>query len=131
VIVLDASVLLAAEDADDVNHRAARGLLGSGRPLATVDLAGYEVNNVAEARWRDAIAGERLRERFWLLARYGTLVRIDRTLLDLAEKLMREHGLSAYDAAYLAAARQLDAPLVSCDERDLVGPGLAQLPGDV
>jgi predicted nucleic acid-binding protein len=39
-----------------------------------------------------------------------------------------EHTLSAYDAGYVAAARKLGVPLASCDERDLVRSGLAQLP---
>lgn len=131
MIVLDASVLLAAEDTDDAHHRDARRLLECGRPLATIDLAAYEVTNVAETRWRDPAAGERLRARIWLIADYGQLVRVDRALADSAARLAREHGLSAYDAAYLAAARQLGAALASCDQRDLVAPGLAALPGDL
>jgi predicted nucleic acid-binding protein len=126
--MLDASVLLAAEDTDDAHHAAARRLLESGRALATLDLAAYEVTNVAETRWRDPAAGERLRERIWLIATFGHLVRVDRELVDAAAQLARTHLLSAYDAAYLAGARQIGAPLASCDERDLVGPGLAMRP---
>jgi hypothetical protein len=37
------------------------------------------------------------------------------------------HGLTAYDAACVAAA---GARLVSCDARDLVFRGLAELPAD-
>jgi predicted nucleic acid-binding protein len=129
VIVLDASVLLAAEDADDPQHRDAERLLQAGHALATIDLAAYEVTNVAETRWHDPAAGGRLRERVWLIATLGRLVRVDRALADDAGRLAREHRLSAYDAAYLAAAHHLRAPLASCDRRDLVDPGLAVSPG--
>jgi len=40
------------------------------------------------------------------------------------------HDLSAYDAAYVAAAAAAGAQLVSCDVRDLVSKALAQLPSD-
>jgi predicted nucleic acid-binding protein len=131
VIVLDASVLLAAEDTDEPHHRNARRLLESGRELATIDLATYEVTNVAQVRWRDSAAGARLRERIWLIATYGQLVRVDPALADAAARLARDHGLSAYDAAYVAAARRLGSSLASCDESDLVRPGLATLPGNL
>jgi predicted nucleic acid-binding protein len=128
VIVLDASVLLAAEDADDAHHDDARRLLESGVALATIDLAAYEVTNVAEVRWRDPAASGRLRDRIWLIATYGQLVRVDRDLADAAAELSRAHAISEYDGAYVAAARSIAAPLASCDERDLVGRGLAVLP---
>jgi len=131
VIVLDASVLLAAEDADDRHHPGARRLLERGEELVTIDLAVYEVTNVAEVRWRDPAAAERLRERVWLIATYGRLVRIDRALAGAAARITREHRISAYDAAYVAAAQALAAPLASCDERDLVGRGLATLPTEL
>ena len=129
--MLDASVLLAAQDEEDSHNRDARRLLRSRRPLATLDLAAYEVANVAETRWHDPAASARLQERFWLIATYGRLVRVDRELLDAAARLARSHSLSACDAAYVAAAQRLGAPLASCDERDLVGQGLAALPGDI
>ena len=43
--LLDASVLLASEDPDDAYHSDAGRLLQSGDPLATLDLAFYEVTN--------------------------------------------------------------------------------------
>jgi predicted nucleic acid-binding protein len=39
-----------------------------------------------------------------------------------------EHGLAAYDAAYVAAARHHDWTLVSADIADLVSKGLAVAP---
>ncbi len=48
MIVVDASVLIAAEDGGDRHHEASAWTL-EGEPLASVDLAWYEVINVAEA----------------------------------------------------------------------------------
>jgi hypothetical protein len=50
---LDASILLAAEDLDDAHHDASMALLKTGA-LSTLDLAIYEITNVAELRWRVA-----------------------------------------------------------------------------
>jgi predicted nucleic acid-binding protein len=130
LIFLDASVLLAAEDLDDRNHPGASALLRTGA-LATLDLAAYEVTNVAEARWRDPDAGRRLLERVWAIAELGALVRVDRQLADAAAELSRRHSISAYDAAYVAGAERVGAPLASCDERDLVSRGLAKLPHEL
>lgn len=130
LIFLDASVLLAAEDSDDPNHRAASSLLRSGS-LGTLELAAYELTNVAEVRWRDPEAGRRLRERVWAISELGALVRVDRGLAERSAELARQHSLSAYDAAYVAGAERLGAPLASCDERDLVSRELAKLPHDL
>jgi predicted nucleic acid-binding protein len=127
---LDASVLLAAEDVDDANHEASAALLKSGA-LSTLDLAVYEVTNVAELRWDDVAASLRLRQRVWAIAALGTLVRVDEPLAERAAQIAREHGLSAYDSAYVAGAERLGIPLASCDERDLVSRGLARLPADL
>lgn len=127
MIFLHASVFLAAEDLDDANHAAAAALLRTGA-LGTLDLAAYEVTNVAESRWRDPQASQRLRERVWAISELGALVRVDRTLAERTAELSRRHALSAYDAVYVAGAERIGAALASCDERDLVSRGLAQLP---
>ena len=127
MIFLDASVLLAAEDLDDPNHPAASALLRTGA-LGTLELAAYEAANVAEARWGDPDAGRRLRERVWAIADLGALIRVDRVLAERSAELARQHTISVHDAAYVAAAERLGAPLASCDERDLVSRGLAKLP---
>jgi len=123
-------VLLAAEDSDDPHQPAAAALLRTGT-LATLELAAYEVTNVADVRWRDAPAGHRLRARVWAIAEFGALVRVDRALAERAAELARAHSLSGYDAAYVAGAERIGAPLASCDERDLVSRGLAQLPHEL
>lgn len=130
MIFLDASVLLAAEDVDDVNHNDALALLRSGA-LATLELAAYEVTNVADVRWHNPEAGARLRDRVFTIAQLGTLVRVDRALGDRVAELCRRQTLRAYDAAYVAGAERIGAPLASCDERDLVSRGLAKLPRDL
>ncbi len=128
--LLDASVLLASEDPDDIHHGDASQLLEGGDPLATLDLAFYEVTNVATRSWRDGSAAHRLSERIAAVANDGGLVRVDASLIAHATTIVEEHGISAYDAAYVAAARASNGQLVSCDVRDLVSRGLALLPGD-
>jgi predicted nucleic acid-binding protein len=130
VTFLDASVLLAAEDLDDAHHDASVALLRTG-VLSTLDLAVYEITNVAELRWRDRAASLRLRDRVWAIAEFGVLVRVDQPLADRAAELVRQHDLSAYDAAYVAGAERLGVPLASCDERDLISSGLARAPADL
>ena len=127
MIFLDASVLLAAEDVDDPEHIASLALLRSG-DVATLDLALYETTNVAIVSWGDREAARRLAQRVWAIAEFGTLVRVDRHLGTEIAQLATEHALSAYDAGYVGAARRLGVELASCDQRDLVQPGLAQLP---
>lgn len=127
MIFLDASVLLAAEDSDDEQHEASVALLRTGA-LATIELALYEITNVAITRWRDHAAAARLRQRIWTIAELGTLIRVDSLLGDDIAHLADQHGLSSYDAAYLAGSRRLGIQMASCDRRDLVSSGLAQLP---
>ena len=52
----DASVLLAGQDSDDAEHLAAGRLLRGHEPVGTLDLAMYEVTNVAVRAWRDEAA---------------------------------------------------------------------------
>jgi predicted nucleic acid-binding protein len=92
--------------------------------LSTLDLAIYEVTNVAELRIR-------LRDRMWAIAELGILVRVDQPLAERAAQIAREHDLSAYDAAYVAGAERLGVPLASCDQRDLISRGLARAPADL
>jgi predicted nucleic acid-binding protein len=126
--LLDASVLLAAEDSDDPNSVDARRLLAGVEPVATLDLALYETVNVAIAAWSDAAAACRLRELVAAVAEDGGLVRADPALLDAASQLALEHSISVYDAAYVAAARAARIRLVSCDVAHLVSRDLAVLP---
>jgi predicted nucleic acid-binding protein len=121
---------LASEDPDDENYADAGQLLRGAEPLATLDLAFYEVTNVAVRTWRDLPAAHRLRERVAAITDDGGLVRADTALLSRAAALAEEQGISVYDAAYVAAAGGWGAQLVSCDVRDLVSRRLARLPCD-
>lgn len=124
---LDASVLLAVEDPDDVNCEAARALLRSAEPR-TLDLAVYEVSNTTDLKWRNPKAGRRLRSVIWEIDGAMGLERVDGALIERAVQIAAEQGITAYDAAYVAAAERAGVPLVSCDVRDLVSKGLAATP---
>jgi predicted nucleic acid-binding protein len=125
---IDASVLLAREDADDDQHDAACELLAGDATLATLDLAYYEVGNVAVRAWRDVQAAARLQGLVAAIAADGGLVRADETLVGHAVRLAETERLSVYDAGYLAGAASAGAQLVSCDLRDLVNRHLALTP---
>lgn len=128
--LVDAGVLLASEDADDDNHDAAVRLLESAHPLLTLDLASYEVSNVAIRAWHDQQAAARLRSRVAAIADDGGVIRAEPSLLERAERIAAHHGIAVHDAGYVAAADASSARLVSCDIRDLVSRGLAVLPAD-
>ncbi len=125
---VDASVLLAREDADDDQHEAARQLLAGDATLATLDLAFYEVGNVAVRAWRDGQAAGRLQGLVDAVAADGGLVRVDEALMAHAVRIAETEGLSVYDAGYVAGAARAGAQLVSCDLRDLVSRDLAVTP---
>ena len=125
---VDASVLLAREDRDDDQHEAAGQLLAGDSPVATLDLAFYEVGDVAVRAWRDTEAADRLRSLVEALAADGGLVRVDEALTARAVSIANAEGLSVYDAGYVAGAARAGARLVSCDLRDLVSRNLAVTP---
>lgn len=128
--MVDASVVLAQADADDPHHVDARRVIEGARRVMILDLAYYETANVAIRSWRNPPAARRLSQRVDEIAQDGGLVRVDAALIERATAIADEHGISVYDAAYVAAARATGAELVSCDVRALVSKGLARLPGD-
>ena len=92
-----------------------------------LDLTLYEVANVVARKYGEiALARELIQGLFRGSARPP--LRPDRTLFEDGLDLMAEHGLTAYDAAYVAAARRNGWQLVSLDLRDLVSKGLAVTP---
>jgi predicted nucleic acid-binding protein len=128
-LLLDASVILAAFDRDDALHKPARTVLSESTvTLATLDLARYEVTNVAVRAWRAPKQVAPLLEAIERIASDGGVLLATNTLLTRAAQIAQEYTLSAYDAAYVAAAAQTGGTLVSCDMRDLVGKGLAETP---
>lgn len=128
-LLLDASVLLAAFDPEDDHHEPARSLLEDDSvTLATLDLARYEVTNVAVRAWRAPESVAPLLAVIERLADDGGVFSSTDTLLTRAAEIAERHTISVYDAAYAAAADEGGHRLVSCDERDLVSKGLAELP---
>jgi predicted nucleic acid-binding protein len=128
-LLLDASVILAAFDSDDELHEPSKTLLA--KPdvtLTTLDLARYEVANVAVRGWCEYGRVAPLLEAIDRIAGDGGVIPSTTTLLSRAAKLAEEHTISVYDAAYVAAADQSGGTLVSCDIRDLVSNGLASSP---
>jgi predicted nucleic acid-binding protein len=128
-LLLDASVLLAAFDPQDNHHEPARDLLEDDAvTLSTLDLARYEVTNVAVRAWRAPESVAPLLAGIGNLANDGGIIPATDTLLTRAAEIAERHTISAYDAAYAAAADENGHRLVSCDERDLISKGLAVLP---
>jgi predicted nucleic acid-binding protein len=128
VLLLDASVWVAAKDDQDRYFSTARPLvLDLVRPVAALDLTFYEVANVVGWRWgRPEEALELCRT---IVARCGGgVVAVGPDLIESALKIAAENDLTSYDAAYVAVARRHGWKLVSADIRDLVSKGLAVAP---
>lgn len=126
--LIDASVWVAIADPHDTFHAAAHAIVAEvEQPLAALDLTLYEVTNVMGPK-----KGQPRQGRFLLRLieeRCGeNLVAADAGLMESALEISAEHGLTAYDAAYVAAARSRDWTLVSADVADLVSKGLAVAP---
>lgn len=127
-LLLDAGVWVASKDADDRYFDACFELVVDvSRPVAALDLTLYEAANVVGSRWRRPdVAKELCRA---IVARCGEqLKRLDVGLVESLVEISAEHDLTAYDAAYVAAARRHGWTLVSADVADLVSKGLAVAP---
>jgi predicted nucleic acid-binding protein len=126
--LLDASVWIAAKDADDRYFEAARPfVLDSSQPVAALDLTLYEVANALGARRGHTNLASALCRTILERCR-DNLVALDVDLVESALEIAAEHGLTAYGAAYVAAARSHGWTLVSGDVADLVSKGLAVAP---
>jgi predicted nucleic acid-binding protein len=126
--LVDASVWVAIADPRDRFHSAARAIVAEiERPLVALDLTLYEVANVMGPKKGQPEEGRALLKLIETRCG-GNLVSVDSTLLDAALEIAAEHGLTAYDAAYVAAARRYGWTLVSADVADLVSKGLAVAP---
>lgn len=127
MLLVDASVWVALERSEDRHHESARAIvLDSSLPVSALDLTLYEVANVAILKIGQP---ERARVLSRLVRRRcQSLIRVDQELVDAAVEVASEHGLTAYDAAYVAAARQNGWTLVSADIADLVSKGFAVTP---
>lgn len=132
LLLLDASVWVASLDTTDRHHDATAQLLNTvarGQRFAALDLTFYEVANVVGASWGSPADAHSL----WTLMLRScpeAVARVDTRLFELTVLLADQHGLSAYDAAYVAAGELHGWTLVSGDHVDLVEPGFAITPAD-
>jgi predicted nucleic acid-binding protein len=127
-LLLDAGVWVASWSPEERFAEAARELVvDTRRRTAALDLTLYEVANAIGARRRDQIGAVKACRSIELRCRKN-LVRVDPGLIEVTAALGAEHGLTAYDAAYVAVARRYDWQLVSTDIKDLVSKGLAITP---
>ena len=127
MFLVDASVWVAAVMPQHPQYLQSKRLLEAGLPLTVLDLTLLEVANVVTRKYKQPEEARRLVQGLPLSSSEGP-VRADVALLQLSVDLMIEHELTAYDAAYVAAARANDWQLVSLDVRDLVSKGLAVTP---
>jgi predicted nucleic acid-binding protein len=127
-LLLDASVWHESKFADSPYASACRTLVvDTDYPVATLSLAIHEVTNSLGVR--RALADEAVDLCRLIVGRCGhAIVAPDPMLMRSALEIAAEHGLTAYDASYVAAARREGWTLVSLDLKDLVSKGLAITP---
>jgi predicted nucleic acid-binding protein len=126
--LVDASVWVAVADPGDRYHADAQALVVDvGQPLAALDLTLYEVANVMGPKKGQPREGRALLRLIERRCR-DSLLAADSDLLESALELAADHGITAYDAAYVAAARRHGWTLISADIADLVSKGLAVAP---
>ena len=115
LLVVDASAVLATLiDPGDRGDRAAARMADA--QLAAPDLLGYEVLNVLRRR---RAAGHLTANQAALAVQTWSRLPIDLWPLAPLQPAVWKltHNLSAYDAAYVALATHLDAPLLTGDRR--------------
>ncbi len=128
MILADAGVWVAAGEPKDRFHReSSEILLDLDVPVAALDLTLYEIANALGAKGRQSRQAVYML-RFLERRCEENLVEANSDLMDTALEVAVEHGLTAYDAAYVAAARRHGWTLVSTDIADLVSKGLAVAP---
>lgn len=127
-VLLDAGVWIASIDMEDRHYGSALELIyETDLKAAALDLTLYEIANGIVRRWRNPAAATgvchtavtRCSENF---------VTVDLDLIEATVEIATEHGLTSYDAAYVAVARRYDWQLISTDFEDLVSKGLAITP---
>jgi predicted nucleic acid-binding protein len=127
LFIVDASVWVAAVTPQHPQHAQAAQFLRSGAPVTVLDLTLYEVANVVAGKYAQPEEARRL-VRSLSRGSSRSPLQADMPLLEEGIDLMAGYGLTAYDAAYVAAARRHGWQLVSLDIRDLVSKGLAVTP---
>ncbi len=127
MLLLDASVWATLAAPRQRYYAESDALVDSEAPLAALDLTLFEIANVVGVKMGKPGRAQRLSTLVTDRCQ-GRLVRVDPDLIGSGLDLAASHGLSAYDAAYVAAAHRYGWQLVSLDIRDLVSRGLAVTP---
>jgi predicted nucleic acid-binding protein len=128
VFLVDASVWVILEEPENPQYEATLAMVrDQTRLFGVLDLTLYEIANVVGVKRGDTANAQRISRLVLTLCR-DRIARIDADLLDSALEVAAEHRLTAYDAAYVAAARRHGMTLVSVDIADLVSKGLAVTP---
>lgn len=128
MLLVDASVWVCLVERENPHREAAASLVREwAHVMSALDLTLYEVANAVGVKQGDSDEASRV-IRLLLRCCRDRVLAVDTELLDSALHLAAEHGLTAYDAAYVAAARRHGMTLVSADIADLVSKGLAVTP---
>jgi predicted nucleic acid-binding protein len=128
VLLIDASVWVSLVERGSPYREAARSLIREqGSSLNALDLTLYEVANAIGVKQGDGNEANRV-NRLLLKCCRDRVFAVNIDLVGSALQIADEYRLTAYDAAYVAAARRHGLTLVSTDIRDLVSKGLAVTP---
>ncbi|MBN8868795.1 MAG: type II toxin-antitoxin system VapC family toxin [Solirubrobacterales bacterium] len=91
--------------------------------IRTTSLCLFEIGNVLALKTLDN--DQQVAEKLAALVRYcGTPIELAPADYARASELARKHGITFYDASYVAIAERMGRRVVSAD-RDLLDPGLA------
>jgi predicted nucleic acid-binding protein len=127
VFLVDASVWASLAGPNETFSAEAEALVDSSWDLAALDLTHYEIANAVGVKMGMPDRARALCRLLTSRCEHGIVV-VSPELIGDALKAARDHGLSAYDAAYVAASRRHGWTLVSSDIADLVSKGLAVAP---
>jgi predicted nucleic acid-binding protein len=128
VLLVDASAWVTLVERASPYRAATEALIRKQvRSLGVLDLTLYEIANAVGVMRGDPRTATRILRLVDASCR-DRILSVDQGLLGSALEIAADHGLTAYDAAYVAAARRHGWQLVSTDIRDLVSKGLAVTP---
>jgi predicted nucleic acid-binding protein len=128
VFLVDASAWVSLVEPEGPYRAATAALIrNSSCELSALDLTLYEIANAVGVKRSDPNMAGRISSLVFARCR-DRIIALDRNLLDRTLEIAAEYELTAYDAAYVAAARRHGCTLVSTDIADLVSKGLAVTP---
>jgi predicted nucleic acid-binding protein len=128
MLLLDASIWVLLVDPEDPHHSDAVTLIrDQAASLAALDLTLHEISNAIGVKRGNAREATNV-IRLLLASCRDRVVPADAELVGSTLEIASEHGITAYDAAYVAAARRHGWTLVSTDMADLVSKDLAVTP---